>query len=301
MLSDDYDLGMPASSLPACLRVTNNTPVDVDYARYGLLVSDVGTKVLMHHDTLVHQPPQLRSMKVPPNTKPLYLTRGPGVTYVLITANTQGSTTLEDEVRNARNAILDVLREKAPSMTIRQPLRRDLMSRSHQTVSGMLLNRVLTRLGYKIVWHVQWGMKCPVEDLAALDDAAKRARDNMPEAWNHPSLSNVFDVAATLRTSKIPVVTCWPTCHGGTGDMLAQVGATPMRCYPQVPRLFHRPFGSTQRRDDTPWPNIVRFTLCGKPNDVRPRSTVRGRPARNHRDHIEVRRVAATSKTLESE
>ena len=45
---------------------------------------------------------------------------------------------------NARNAILDALREEAPSMAIRQPLRRDLMSRSHQTVSGMLLNRALT-------------------------------------------------------------------------------------------------------------------------------------------------------------
>ena len=149
-------------------------------------------------------------------------------------------------------------------MAIRQPLRRDLMSRSHQTVSGMLLNRVLTRLGYKIIWSVEWGVKYPVEDLAAQDDAAKRARDDMPEAWNHPSLCNVFDVAATLRTSKIPVVTCWPTCHGGSGDMLAQVGATPMRCYPQAPGLFHRPFGSTQTRYGTPWPNIVKVTAYNK-------------------------------------
>ena len=52
-----------------------------------------------------------------------------------------------------------------------------------------------------MIWHVQWGMKCPVEDIDALDDAAKRAHDAMPDAWDHHSLSNVFDVAATLRTS----------------------------------------------------------------------------------------------------
>ena len=60
---------------------------------------------------------------------------------------------------------------------------------------------LLTRLSYEIIWHVQWGMKCPVEDIDALNDAAKRTRDAMPDAWDHHSLSNVFDVAATLRTS----------------------------------------------------------------------------------------------------
>lgn len=232
LLAGDYDWGKASSSLSSSLKWTDTAPVDIDYAKYCLLVEDVGTKVLTHHDTLSHLMPQVRNLNLPKYASPLFLTRGPGLTYVVIHADEEevenGDTTVEEQVGKARDEFLDAFHSEAPGVVLRRPSRPDLICRSHQSVSGMLLQRVLLELGYDVVWHLEWGMKCPAGDLAGLDEAAERAREGVDAGLN-PTKSNTFDVATTLLTSKVPLVTCWPLQDRGAGDDLAQSGATSMK------------------------------------------------------------------------
>ena len=271
LLSGAYDLGLAEESLPSSLKLNDDTKVDIDHAKYGLRVEDVGDSVLRSQDTWCYQRPAMRRLDLPANTKPLFLTRGPGVTYVLVEADREevrsGRTTVEAEVKKARDDIVEEICRLAPSVALRTSTSPDLICRSHQMATGRLLRQVLTRLGYQVVWHVQWGMKCDVEALKALDEAAAKA-SGLINPGGDATKSNLFDVATTYKTEGVPLVSSWPVCRapGGDdhGDKLAQPNATAMRCYPQAPGIFRRPFGSTQTRNGTPWPDVKKLTLYNK-------------------------------------
>eukprot|EP00752_Nemacystus_decipiens_P015551 g13874.t1 len=267
LLSGAYDLGLPEDKIPSGLRMTDAKKVDIDYARYRLRTVDLGKGVLDHHDTLSYQRPSLRGMNIPSNMEPLYLTRGPGVTYVLVEVDENevrcGRTTAKEEVKKARDDIIKEICRHAPSMALQPSSSHNLICRSHQTVTGGLLRKVLTALAYDDVWHVQWGLKCDVSELQTLDEAAKKAPP-VGDAIDAALLSNVFDVATTYKGGGVPLVSSWAVGRSDHGDRLAQPGATPMRCYPQAPGLFYRPFGSTQTRYGTPWPGIEKVTMYSK-------------------------------------
>ena len=269
LLGGPYDLGLAAENLPDCLKLSEDTPIDVDYAHYAFRPEDVGVKggVLMRHDTLCYQWPSLRSLYVPDNKKPLFLTRGPGVSYVLVDVDAElvksGETTVEAEIKQARDDFLKEVYDLAPSMALQPSNSPDLVCKSHQTFTGRLLRKALVKLEYKAVYHVLWGTKCSVGDLEDLDKAAEKAKHS------DPTLSNLFDVAATYKTEGVPLVSSWPVRRArrvdlDQGDRLAQPNATPMRCYAQAPGLFHRPFGSTQTRNKTPWPGVEKLTMYNK-------------------------------------
>jgi len=117
--------------------------------------------VLVRHDTLCYQWPSLRSLKVPDNKKPLFLTRGPGVSYVLVDVDEElvksGETTMGAEIKQARDNFIKEVFDLAPSMAIQPSNSSDLVCKSHQTFTGRLLRRALVKLGYKIVYHLLCG------------------------------------------------------------------------------------------------------------------------------------------------
>ncbi len=267
LLGGEYDLGLPKDLIPPSLKLTANTKVDVDYAKYGLRTEDLGVDVLHYFDTLCYQPPSMRWLDVPDNTIPLYVARGPGLTLVLVEVDENelrsGRTTAEAEVRKGRDDLVKEICRLAPFMALRASNSPNLVCRSHQPVTGRLLREALTNLGYDVVWHVQWGMKCDVGALEPLDKAAEKAKDVIKPEDNH-SLANKFDVAATYPTKGVPLVSAWPVSRSGRGDRIAQPNATSTECYPLAPGIFRRPFGSTQTRNGTPWIGIEKHTTYSK-------------------------------------
>lgn len=228
-------------------------------------MSDFGSTILQHLDTLAYRRADLRKTEYPANHHPLFLTRGPGVTYVLVytspTDVESGQTTVLREVEKARDAVLKGLRREVPAIAVQKSSQPDLICKAHQTVSGVALQRVLSRLGYVVFFHVMWGMKVPVSDLRELDKAATRAKEAQPPG-DDVTLSNVFDVATTRRTRNIPLVRAYPIGRSDFGDTLAQPNASSMRTYGQAPGIFYRPHGSIQTLGSrTPWANVVKYTM----------------------------------------
>ena len=262
-LGGRYDLGTAAAALPRALGPAAATTIDIDYYRYRLFVRDLGS-TFVGFDTLAYREADLRNAKYPANTQPLFFARGLGVVYLLISASPEdldsGYTTLAREVEKARDDIIAGIRREGPAIPPQKNSNASLICKTHQAIGGLLLQRVLSALGYDVFYHVTWGIKVPAGDLSALDEAAKRANDEKPPS-DDPEMSNASDVANTRRTSSIPVMRSYPIGRSNFGDRILPTTATSMRTYGQAPGIFDRPHGSTQTRSGTPWPGIDNITF----------------------------------------
>eukprot|EP00904_Undaria_pinnatifida_P001807 jgi/Undpi1/11627/HiC_scaffold_34.g13922.m1 len=193
-LGGRYDLGTAAAALPRALGPAAATTIDIDYYRYRLFVRDLGS-TFVGFDTLAYREADLRNAEYPANTQPLFFALGLGVVYLLISASPEdldsGYTTLAREVEKARDDIIAGIRREGPAIPPQKNSNASLICKTHQAIGGLLLQRVLSALGYDVFYHVTWGIKVPAGDLGALDEAAKRPKDEKPPS-DDPEMSNAL-------------------------------------------------------------------------------------------------------------